>query len=69
MAKRGDEVVTPPEHAAEGSSLVVRDVTKTFRAADGSAVAVLDRLSLAVAREKWFRWLGRAGAASPRCYD
>jgi ABC-type nitrate/sulfonate/bicarbonate transport system ATPase subunit len=61
MAKGGDEVVTPPEHAAEGSSLVVRDVTKTFRAADGSAVAVLDQLSLAVAPREMVSLVGPSG--------
>ena len=43
-------MVTAPEpHVSEGSSLAVRDVSKTFHAADGTPVPVLDRLSLEVA--------------------
>ena len=33
----------------EASSLLIRDVSKSFRAADGATVLALDRLSLSVA--------------------
>jgi NitT/TauT family transport system ATP-binding protein len=63
VAKGGVEVVTPPEPApaAEGSSLSVRDVTKVFRAPDGSPVPVLDRLSLTVAAGEMATLVGPSG--------
>ena len=54
-------MVTPPEHAAEGSSLIIRDVSKAFRAADGSPALVLDRLSLAVAPREMVSLVGPSG--------
>jgi ABC-type nitrate/sulfonate/bicarbonate transport system ATPase subunit len=55
-------VVTALEsHASEGSSLVVRDVTKIFRAADGGVVPVLDRLSLTVAAGEMTSLVGPSG--------
>ena len=54
-------VTAPEKSAAEGSSLVVRDVGKTFRAADGSAVPVLDRLSLTVAAGEMASLVGPSG--------
>ena len=51
VAEGGDQVVSAATLPAtgEGSSLFVRDVSKTFRAADGSLVNALDGLSLTVA--------------------
>jgi ABC-type nitrate/sulfonate/bicarbonate transport system ATPase subunit len=55
-------VVTPPETtAAEGSSLLVRDVSKSFVAADGSPVPVLDRMSLTVAAGEMASLVGPSG--------
>ncbi len=56
-------MVTPPESAAvaEGSSLIARDVTKVFRAADGSPVSVLDGLSLTVAPGEMISLVGPSG--------
>jgi ABC-type nitrate/sulfonate/bicarbonate transport system ATPase subunit len=55
-------VVTPLEAtAAEGSALVVRDVSKVFVAADGSPVPVLDRLSLTVAAGEMATLVGPSG--------
>ena len=55
-------MVTAPDLAAsEGSSLTVRDVSKTFRAADGCAVPVLDRLSLTVAAGEMAALVGPSG--------
>ena len=56
-------MVTLPEPplAAEGSSLTVRDATKVFRAADGSPVPVLDRLSLKVAAGEMVSLVGPSG--------
>ena len=47
--------------AAEGSSLVVRDVSKAFVAADGSPFPVLDRLSLTVAAGEMASLVGPSG--------
>jgi NitT/TauT family transport system permease protein len=51
VAEGCDPVVsaTSPGTAAEASSLLMRDVGKLFRAADGAAVLALDRFSLAIA--------------------
>jgi ABC-type nitrate/sulfonate/bicarbonate transport system ATPase subunit len=55
-------VVTAPDPlTAEGSALLVRDVTKCFRAADGSLVPVLDRLSLTVAAGEMAALVGPSG--------
>ena len=56
-------MVTVPDssHAAEGSSLVVRGVTKVFRAADGGSVHVLDRLSLTVEAGEMVSLVGPSG--------
>ena len=56
-------MVTPPDAApaAEGGSLVVRDVSKEFVAADGSRVSVLDRLSLTVSAGEMAALVGPSG--------
>ena len=55
-------MVTPLEAAAaEGSALVVHDVSKVFVAADGSPVPVLDRLSLTVAAGEMASLVGPSG--------
>jgi ABC-type nitrate/sulfonate/bicarbonate transport system ATPase subunit len=45
----------------EASSLSVRDVTKVFRVADGSAVFALDRVSLSVAAGEMVSLIGPSG--------
>jgi ABC-type nitrate/sulfonate/bicarbonate transport system ATPase subunit/flavin-dependent dehydrogenase len=45
----------------EASSLLVRDVTKIFRAADGSAVVALDHVSLSVAPSEMVALVGQSG--------
>jgi NitT/TauT family transport system ATP-binding protein/sulfonate transport system ATP-binding protein len=52
--------VTPPT-AAEGSSLSVRDVSKTFRAPDGSLVLALNNLSLSVRSGEMLSLIGPSG--------
>ena len=55
-------MVTPPEtKAAEGSSLIVRDVSKSFVAADGSLVPVLERMALTVAAGEMAALVGPSG--------
>jgi ABC-type nitrate/sulfonate/bicarbonate transport system ATPase subunit len=55
-------VIAPPTWvAAEGSSLLVRDVSKAFRAADGAPVPVLDGLSLEVAARALVSLVGPSG--------
>jgi NitT/TauT family transport system ATP-binding protein/sulfonate transport system ATP-binding protein len=62
MAEGGDQVVSRPDApAAEGSSLTLRDVVKTFRAADGSAVHVLDGVSLTAAPGELAALVGPSG--------
>ncbi len=51
--------MTPP--AAADPGLVVRDVSKTFRAADGSPVHALDRLSLTVRPGEMLALIGPSG--------
>src|SRR5262245_33771235 len=45
----------------EAASLLVRDVTKIFRAADGSAVVALDHVSLSVAPGEMVSLVGQSG--------
>jgi NitT/TauT family transport system ATP-binding protein/sulfonate transport system ATP-binding protein len=45
----------------EASSLLVKDVSKVFRAADGSAVVALDHVSLAVAPGEMVSLVGQSG--------
>jgi NitT/TauT family transport system ATP-binding protein/sulfonate transport system ATP-binding protein len=55
-------VVTAPAPATtEGASLLVRDVGKTFRAADDSALVALDRMSLTVAAGEMVSLIGPSG--------
>jgi NitT/TauT family transport system ATP-binding protein/sulfonate transport system ATP-binding protein len=54
-------VVSPAPRLAEGSALAVRDVSKTFRAADGSPVLALDRVSLDVAEGEMVALVGPSG--------
>jgi NitT/TauT family transport system ATP-binding protein/sulfonate transport system ATP-binding protein len=59
MAERGDHVVTAP--VAEGAALAIRDVSKSFRAADGSTVQALDRVSLKIAEGEMLALVGPSG--------
>jgi NitT/TauT family transport system ATP-binding protein/sulfonate transport system ATP-binding protein len=63
MAKGGHQVViaSPPPSASEGSALVVDDVSKVFRAADGALVPVLDHVSLTVAAGEMVSLVGPSG--------
>jgi NitT/TauT family transport system ATP-binding protein/sulfonate transport system ATP-binding protein len=54
-------VVSLPPPIAEGSVLQMRDVTKTFRAPDGSLVIALDRLTLTVAAGEMVALIGPSG--------
>jgi NitT/TauT family transport system ATP-binding protein/sulfonate transport system ATP-binding protein len=54
-------VTAAGRHVSEGSSLTLRDVSKTFRASDGSPVPVLDRLSLTVAAGEMASLVGPSG--------
>ena len=54
-------VTAPDSPPGEGSSLMVRDVRKVFRGADGSPVEVLDRLSLAIAAGEMVSLVGPSG--------
>jgi NitT/TauT family transport system ATP-binding protein/sulfonate transport system ATP-binding protein len=54
-------VVSLPPSAAEGSALAVRDVSKAFRAADGTPVLALDRVSLGVAEGELVALVGPSG--------
>jgi ABC-type nitrate/sulfonate/bicarbonate transport system ATPase subunit len=47
--------------ASEASSLLVRDVSKTFRASDGSSVLALDGFSLAIAAGEMVSLIGPSG--------
>src|SRR2546426_157396 len=63
MAEGGDQVVTyplPPK-LSEGSPLVVSDVSKSFRAADGSLVLALDGMSLIVRAGGMVSLIGPSG--------
>jgi ABC-type nitrate/sulfonate/bicarbonate transport system ATPase subunit len=53
--------VTPLPKLAEGSSLVVRDVSKSFRGADGSVVLALNGLSLTVRPGELVSLVGPSG--------
>lgn len=46
---------------AEGAALLVRDVSKTFRAADGTPVSALDRVSLDVTEGEMVALVGPSG--------
>jgi ABC-type nitrate/sulfonate/bicarbonate transport system ATPase subunit len=62
MAERRDPVVTMPNpRSDEASSLEVRDVSKTFRGADGATVVALDRLSLSIAAGEMVSLIGPSG--------
>jgi ABC-type nitrate/sulfonate/bicarbonate transport system ATPase subunit len=50
-----------PRAAAEASSLLVSEVSKAFRAADGITVLALDRLSLSVAAGEMVSLIGPSG--------
>jgi len=52
---------TTPPAAAEGSSLLVRDVGKTFRAADGSPLPALAGVSLTVRAGEMVSLIGPSG--------
>jgi NitT/TauT family transport system ATP-binding protein/sulfonate transport system ATP-binding protein len=52
-------VVTAP--VAEGAALAIRDVSKSFRAADGSTVQALDRVSLKIAEGEMLALVGPSG--------
>jgi NitT/TauT family transport system ATP-binding protein/sulfonate transport system ATP-binding protein len=52
--------VSPPA-AAEGEALIVRDVSKSFRAADGSLVVALSGLSLTVRTGEMMTLIGPSG--------
>jgi ABC-type nitrate/sulfonate/bicarbonate transport system ATPase subunit len=64
MAEGGDQVVSaavPLPRLAEGSPLVVRDVRKSFRAADGSLVLALNAISLTVRAGELVSLVGPSG--------
>src|SRR5262245_60042980 len=50
-----------PQGADEASSLLLRDVTKIFRAADGGEVVALDRVSVSVAAGEMVALIGQSG--------
>jgi ABC-type nitrate/sulfonate/bicarbonate transport system ATPase subunit len=50
-----------PSTADEASSLLVREVSKTFRAGDGSSVLALERFSLAIAAGEMVSLIGPSG--------
>lgn len=52
-------MVTAP--VAEGAALAIRDVSKSFRAADGSTVQALDRVSLKIAEGEMLALVGPSG--------
>jgi NitT/TauT family transport system ATP-binding protein/sulfonate transport system ATP-binding protein len=55
-------VVSKPQSSPDGSSsLTIRDVTKDFRAEDGSAVVALEHLSLTVAAGEMVALIGPSG--------
>jgi NitT/TauT family transport system ATP-binding protein/sulfonate transport system ATP-binding protein len=55
------KLVSGAPGVAEGSDLSVRDVSKIFRAADGSEVVALDRVSLDVAEGEMVALVGPSG--------
>jgi NitT/TauT family transport system ATP-binding protein/sulfonate transport system ATP-binding protein len=54
-------VVSTARRQGEGTALVVRDVGKVFRSADGSPVIALDRASLDVGAGEMFALVGPSG--------
>jgi ABC-type nitrate/sulfonate/bicarbonate transport system ATPase subunit/flavin-dependent dehydrogenase len=58
---QGGPAGSSPPGRDEASSLSVKDVTKVFRAADGSAVVALDHVSLAVAPGEMVSLIGQSG--------
>src|SRR5579883_625458 len=60
MAARDYPVVTPTENS-EGSSLFLKDVKKSHRAADGSVLPVLDGVTLSVRPGELISLVGPSG--------
>jgi ABC-type nitrate/sulfonate/bicarbonate transport system ATPase subunit len=54
-------MVIASSNAADGSALAILDVCKTYRAADGSPVVALDRVSLHVAEGEMLALVGPSG--------
>jgi ABC-type nitrate/sulfonate/bicarbonate transport system ATPase subunit len=63
LAKGGHQVVSfaTPLSTGEASSLLIRDVSKTFPAADGSVVVAVDHFSLSIAAGEMVSLIGPSG--------